>query len=208
MADTIYNSTHGLTIPAEHIPVDEDLQRLADGDGEVVEQIISGLIGYVTGLINSYVAQRPASKPFKEDLVAEGLATLTEFVISKLGTAKVEASRFVPQVTGAIKNKTNDWLRENETTITVKARTQQRGVKPPKRHAIKEGHAVSGLDDIFNGVWAEDFTDELTDEELTVAHMRMDGASVHKISRELGLHRGRVERIITQIEHLYAGESR
>lgn len=204
--DRVYNTTQGFEMPLEHIPVESDMALLTSGDTDVVNNIITGLLNYTTNVVRSYVVQIPAAKPYEEDLIAEATMVLTEFVVSKVGKPEIAPTSFMAQATGAIKNRVNDWVRENENTISIPAREQRRSNKTMKRHEVKEHHAVSGEDEVFDTIWVEEVTDHLSEEELAIARLRMEGCSVNKICTELGLHRGKVQRILSDIERQFNGE--
>ena len=206
MNDKIYNTREGFDAPPEHVPTENDMALLAGGDRKTADKIICGLVDFVSGIVGGYVRRFPAAKPYEEDLQAEALLKLTQFVASKLGKPAQAPTNFISHVAVSIRNCQHDWLRQNVSTIIVPKDTQRRGNWLMTRHELKEHHAKTDPNEIFIEVWNNEFTGMLDDEEMDIIKLRRGGASVNKISNELGLHRAHVERVLNQIQQLYKGE--
>ncbi len=202
MKEDVYTTKEGFPIPPDHIPSTDDMERLADGDKTVIPILVEGLIGYVNGVLDSYISKLDAAKPYKEDLTSEALLTLCTFVEGKVGE-HIESTRFMKMLSGAVKNNTNDWLRESTNTITIPSISQRTLNAELIRHPIREGHALTGSDDIFEGVSIEEFIDGLNPIQEKVLRMKMDDFSDYKIAKELDLHRGTVSIILDEIKTLY-----
>lgn len=204
--DKVYNTKEGFEIPPEHIPTAEDMHQLAEGHPKIVGKLIEGLVGFVTGVVKSYVGKRDAFQPYTEDLICEALFCLTEFVNSKFGQAVERPTSFTAQVSGAVKNKLNDWVRSNELTIAPPVRGQRKdSSKILTRHEIKEHHSITGDNDTFEDMWYDEFMESLTEDQELVVRMKMDGHSVNSISTKTGLHLAVVERISDELKQLYEG---
>lgn len=204
--DKVYNTQEGFRIPPEHIPSYVDMQRLADGDSDVVDVLIEGLLGFVTGVVSSYIGTREAFKPHTEDLHCVGILALTEFINSKLGRPLITTTSFMSQIAGTIKIKINHWARDNEDTIHAPGRTQRRTGVKLVRHDLKDTHLISDVDHVFDSVWMDTFEDELTDEQSLIMRMMIDDKSVNKICEETGIHRSIVLCNLQEIERLFIGE--
>lgn len=204
--DKVYNTKEGFDIPPEHIPSADDMHRLAEGDEKVVGTLIEGLVGFVTGLVQSYVGKRDAFKPYTEDLICEALFCLTEFVNGKLGKAVNRPTSFTAQISGAVKNKLNDWVRTNELTIAPAPRVQRReNTEVLKRHDIKDHHVVTSDEAVFDDLWYDQFMDSLTEEQELVVRLKMDGYTEKAIAIKTGIHRAVVSRILDDLKHIYEG---
>lgn len=204
--DKVYNTKEGFEIPPEHIPSADDMHRLSEGDEKVATKLIEGLVGFVTSVVQSYVGKRDAFKPYTEDLICEALFCLTEFVNDQVGKPVNRPTSFTAQISGAVKNNINDWLRRNENTISAPARTQQREETKLTRHEIKDYHATTGEGDVFEDLWYDEFMDNLTEEQETIVRLRMDGYSVNRIRQKTGLHLAVIERILYNLKQIYEGK--
>ena len=202
MKEEIYSTKEGFPIPPDHIPSTVDMERLADGDQSVVPVLIEGLMGFVSGVLDSYIAKIDAAKPYKEDLTSEAMLTLCMYVEEKIGEL-IEPTRFMKMLSGAVKNNTNDWLRESTNTITIPSISQRTLAAELIRHQIREDHAVTGAEDIFEHTSMEEFMDELNPTQEEILRMKMADVSDYKIANELGLHRGSVSIILDEIKTLY-----
>ena len=202
MKEDVYNTKEGFLIPSDHIPSMRDMKKLADGDKTVVPILIEGLIGFVNGVLDSYISKLDVARFYKEDLTSEAMLTLCTFVDEKVGKL-IEPTKFMKMLSGAVKNNTNDWLRESTNTITIPRTSQIRMDAELVRHTIREGHVMTGVDDTLEHISMEEFLGELSPTQEKALRMKMDDASDYKIANELGLHRGTVSTILDEIKTLY-----
>ncbi len=200
--EKVYNTKEGYPIPPDHIPSVDEMQRLADGDKSVVPILVEGLIGFATGILDNYIDKLEPAKPYREDLTSEAMLTLCTFVQGKLGDS-IESTRFMNMLAGAVKNNTNDWLRESTNTITIPSRQQRRSDTEFIRHPLKENHSLSIAGYLLQQIDVEEFLDGLSTIQEQVLRMKMDDATDYRIAEELGLHRGVVTNTLEEIKTLY-----
>lgn len=203
--DKVYNNKCGFEIPPEHIPSNEEMQRLFDGDETVIPVLIEGLTGFTIDIVSYYLGRIPSFRQYEEDLNSEALCKLCEFTQGKLGK-KSFGTKFMGQLAVSVNNCLNDWTRENINTITIPAREQRRSGATLVRHEIKESHLVTDNDEVFNAVWTEHLKNELNDQQIEVLRLRMDEYSCAGIAQSTGLHRSVVARILIELETIFEGE--
>lgn len=200
--EKVYNTKEGFPIPPDHIPSVEDMERLANGDRTVLPVLIEGLIGFVNGVLDAYISKMDAAKPYKEDLTSEALLTLCTFVEDKLGQS-LEPTRLMMVLSGAVKNNTTHWLRENTNTITIPRTSQIRLGIELVRHPLREDHATTRGSEVFDHMCMEEFIGNLIPIQEEVVRLRMKDFSERKISEKIGLHRGVVSGILDDLKTLY-----
>jgi len=202
--DDVYNNEYGFDIPVEHIPTEEDTQRLCDGDESIVSVLIEGMTAFVVREIDWFLRQNPGFNCHKEDLISEGLLALSEFVTKSVGR-KYPPSKLLGYAKKACLNALKEWLVLNSVPVTVSKSTLfDKGLDIHCRE-LQEDDQTSAKDALFSEVWFDDFMNSLGERDQTIIRMKIDGASVMEISRVIGLEKHLVSKRLNELLIMYGG---
>jgi hypothetical protein len=205
MYDEVYNSRQGFVIPNEHIPSDDDMQRYAEKDESVVNQLVEGVTGYVVASVEWFISKTPSAKPYEEDCVSEALLAIQMFVTNSLGR-KYTPSHFQSTVKVVALSKVKDWLREMSVAVTMPARTTRRNQTKLVRHGVRDDTRSTSKDPVFDQVWFDTFIGGLDDFDRQLVSLKMAGMSDREIGREIGIQHQHVSRHLTRLAQLFQGE--
>lgn len=203
---------YGFKVPDEHIPSEEDLQRLASGDESVVNELVEGLMGYIINEMEWYIKTHPLVERWRDDIISEAFLAMVEYTNKNLGR------QFAPEVfiacvkrvclSAAIRMTSREnlsvtvpegsllasWLKDHFQDI----RSNTRGVKETDKQTSPDG--------VFGEVWFDDFIAGLDEREQTMVSMKIGGASDREIGREVDLHHRQVEMKLRKLYERYIGE--
>lgn len=183
------------TIPNEHIPTDEDMQRYENNDDEIVPILIEGLMSYIFNTINWYLKQNQHLLIYKEDCVAEGFYALTRVVNQQLGKT-FQPMEFMSYIQTSCLNQVKDWLANSATTITIPRNTKVRNSLTVTQVKLKEQIQD---DNVFNSIGYSKFINDLDSFDLQLLQLKFDGLSNRQIGKEMGLHWQHVKNHLVRI---------
>jgi len=201
-------------LPNEHIPSNEDMERLAAGDESVVNDLISGLIGFVINEVDWFIRNNAQFLNLKDDLIGESLLALTEFVNKSLGK-NFTAHGFIGYVKKECLGAVKKWVVRSKLPVSIppgslfhhdgREWSQDKINKISSRQLkISDIEALDG--NLFSEIWFNDFIDKLSDLEQQIMQLKIEGLSNRKIAKKLNKSSDYVGIKLLEIAKKYTGE--
>lgn len=195
MSENVYNNELGFQPPEEHLPRVEQLDRLANGDATVVNELVAALTQYTVDVVTWYVRGNPTAYPYREDLIAESLLELVSVLNSLLGRS-FTAPQLLNYVKRSLEGSCVDWLAK-VNTVTIPQKTADRTGQVLQRHDLREDHKVATEDEMFGEFEFDDFVEHtFSDLEQQVVRLLIQGHSVTKIREILDLPEAKAKNLV------------
>lgn len=199
-------------IPKEHIPNEDDLRRLAEGDETVVNELIEGLTGFIINEMDWFVKTHPYLEYLYDDIISESLLELVDTVNKLLGK-EFNSSHLIGYIRKACLIK----VVNATSTIRLPVNVPERSLRSPSivnflddirrnTRPVKEHDLQTSQDSVFGEVWFDDFIATLDEREKKIISMKIEGKSNREIGREVGLEHNHVSAKLNKLLKRYLGE--
>ena len=202
MYGIVYKNKWGFVIPDEHIPSDKDMERYAEGNADVVNSLIEGMMGYIVNSVEWFLHHTETAKPYSEDCLCVAMLSLTVFVKDNLGK-KYTPQHFMNSAKLQCLSRIKDWLREMSITVSLPSRTGRRNDIVMVRQRLTSTEMFSADGGVFDKVWFHQFLGMLDDFDRQLVELRMDGQSDRAIGRTVGLDHTLVKNHLVRLANLY-----
>lgn len=180
-------------VPDEHIPSDEDMDRLNDGDQSVVNPLIEGLVSFIITEMDWFIKENPTLAQYKDDIISEAFLALVQTVNKMLG------SRYSPnQFIGYIKKVCIASVIRSTMELRLPVTVPEGSLLQPDIRAgldevrettrpIKERDSQTPNNSLFGEIWFDDFMSSLDEADEIIIRMRLGGSSFKKIGEAISV---------------------
>lgn len=191
--DRVYKTDAGFNVPTDHFPTYEELQRLSQGDGTVVNELIEALTNYVLRETDWLAHSIPSARPFKEDLASVALLTLTEEVNDLLGRKQTPV-QLVAYIKEAVRKQQLHWLNDyGNGPVRIPKRSRMRGEQPL---CVELDDSLVYNDSGQADIIFDDFLSSLPPAEQEIIRMKLHGCTNQEIGEELRIDPRRVNSML------------
>lgn len=169
---------------ADSFPTQEQLERLAQCDESVVNEISEGSMSHIENSVDWFIKTHAGAELYRDDLIGESILAVHEWLVTSASGKKFPVPfAFVGYINKIIVGACVDFLNDSNVSSMTKVSGYQL-----TRHDLKETHRTTDGNEVFSELEFDDFVEAAFDEtEKTVITLLLQGLSPMKIAPKVGL---------------------